>query len=169
VIGIRLKEEGDEVVGCITFDPEREDELSVLTITTRGQGKRSLLNQYRMQRRGGSGMMGLRRRPTYGDAVGLILIDDDDDEYLVVTDAGVIMRGKAGSIRCIGRTTGGVRLMKVPKGTSIVSIARYAKAPDEEEDELDESNMIIPDGEEDNEEVDDDVEGSDEEIADDEE
>lgn len=169
VIGIRLKEEDDEVVGCITFDPNREDELSVLTITTRGQGKRSLLNQYRMQRRGGSGMMGLRRRPTYGDAVGLILIDNDDDEYLVVTDAGVIMRGKAGSIRCIGRTTGGVRLMKVPKGTSIVSIARYAKSPDEDEDDLDESNMIIPEGEEDNEEVEDEVDVGDEEIADDEE
>ena len=143
VIGIRLKEEGDEVVGCITFDPEREEELSVLTITTKGQGKRSLLSQYRKQRRGGSGMMGIRQRPTYGDVVGIILIDNDDDEYLVVTDAGVIMRGKAGSIRCIGRTTGGVRLMKVPKGSSIVSIARYAKAPDEEDD-LDEEGMIIP-------------------------
>ena len=92
-----------------------------------------------MQRRGGSGMKGIRQRPTYGDVVGIILIDSDDDEYLVVTNQGVIMRGKAGAIRSIGRNTGGVRLMKVPSGSEIVSIARYAKAPDED-DELDDAD-----------------------------
>jgi DNA gyrase subunit A len=145
VRGIRLKFDGDEVVGCITFDPAREEELSVLTITSKGQGKRSLLSQYRMQRRGGSGMKGLRQRPTYGDVVGIILIDSDDDEYLVVTDQGIIMRGKAGAVRCIGRNTGGVRLMKVPKNSAIVSIARNEKAPNEEDE--DDIEMIIPDGE----------------------
>ena len=49
VRGIRFKADGDEVVSCITFDPEREAELSVLTITTKGQGKRTTLDQYRMQ------------------------------------------------------------------------------------------------------------------------
>ena len=160
------KIDGDEVVGCITVDPEREEELSVLTITSRGQGKRSLLSQYRMQRRGGSGMKGLRQRPTYGDVVGILLIDSDDDEYLVVTDQGIIMRGKAGAVRCIGRNTGGVRLMKVPRKSAIVSIARNEKAPNEEdEDDLD---MIIPDSDDyddsdsdsDDQEVDDSVDES---------
>ena len=90
-------------------------------------------------------MKGLRQRPTYGDVVGIILIDSDDDEYLVVTDQGIIMRGKAGAVRCIGRNTGGVRLMKVPKKSEIVSIARNEKAPNEEDE--DDIEMIIPDGE----------------------
>ena len=170
VRGIRFKEENDEVVGCITFDPEREGELSVLTITSKGQGKRSNLDQYRMQRRGGSGMKGIRQRPTYGDVVGILLIDSDDDEYLVVTNQGVIMRGKAGAVRCIGRNTGGVRLMKVPRGSEIVSIARYAKAPDDD-DELDEADMIIPEGAEDadlDEDLEEDLDDENDDASDDE-
>jgi DNA gyrase subunit A len=146
VRGIKLKEESDEVVGCITFNPEDDEQISVMTITEYGHGKRTPLNQFRLQRRGGSGIIGIRPRMRNGDVVGIILIESEEDEYLVVTNQGVIMRGRANAVRVIGRNTSGVKLMRVPKGASVVSIARYAAAPDEEGDELDGEELIIPEG-----------------------
>jgi len=148
VQGIRFKVEnlrdGDEVVGCINFNPEEEDALSVMTITARGMGKRTLLNEFRVQKRGGTGIRGIRPRESNGDVVGIILVQSETDEYLVVTTQGVIIRSKISGVKVIGRNTVGVRLMRVPKGTEVISVARYAAEPDEEE--LEDDEIMVPEG-----------------------
>jgi DNA gyrase subunit A len=140
-IKFKLENEGDEVVGCINFNPELEEELSVMTITARGMGKRTLLSEFRVQSRGGSGLRGIKPRIANGDVVGIILVESDTDEYLVVTTQGVIIRSKVSGVKVIGRLTVGVRLMRVPKGVEVISVARYASAPDEEALEEDESAL----------------------------
>jgi DNA gyrase subunit A len=139
VRGIRLKKEGDEVVACINFDPAKEDEYSVMTITEKGRGKRTLLNQYRSQKRGGGGILGIRPREDNGDVVGILLVDSEDDEYLAVTTDGVILRGRVNAVRMIGRNTGGVRLMRLDakSDTRVVSVAKYSPDPDEESSDED--------------------------------
>lgn len=140
-IKFKLENEGDEVVGCINFNAELEEELSVMTITARGMGKRTLLSEFRVQSRGGSGLRGIKPRISNGDVVGIILVESDTDEYLVVTTQGVIIRSKVSGVKVIGRLTVGVRLMRVPKGVEVISVARYASAPDEEALEEDESAL----------------------------
>jgi len=144
VRGVKLKHDDDAVVGCVNFDPTREAELSVMTITQRGFGKRTPLNEFRLQSRGGSGIKGIRPRERNGDVVGIMLVEAETDEFLVVTDQGVIMRSKVSGVSLIGRNTVGVRLMKVPKDSEVVSVARYAAAPDEEA--LEEAEVIVPEG-----------------------
>ncbi|MCK6574363.1 DNA gyrase subunit A [Myxococcota bacterium] len=133
VKGIELnEEERDEVVGCITFDPAQIDEKQacLLTVTATGYGKRTALEEYRLQGRGGKGTIDIKAGGRNGDVVGCILVEHDYDHYILITDGGIILRAEASDVRLVGRNTMGVRMIAVEEGEKVVSIARYS---DEEE------------------------------------
>ena len=106
VRGIDLQGD-DKVVGCITFDREETDgnEVSLLTVTQHGYGKRTYLDGYlrggNTQSRGGKGLIDIQTDERNGQVIGIIKVEEDTDQYLLVTDNGVIIRAK--SFGCVTR------------------------------------------------------------------
>src|SRR5262249_6270596 len=113
VKGIDLAE-GDDVVGMIVATGE-EDPASILTVCAHGFGKRTLLTQYRAQNRGGKGLIDIQTSDRNGPVVAVAKVDDND-EVMLTTSSGMVIRTRVESIRTIGRNTGGVRLIKVDEG-----------------------------------------------------
>ena len=165
VRGIDLQD-GDEVVGCITFDREEidEDETRLLTVTVNGYGKQTSVREYLKastqedgsveyvpQSRGGKGRIDIQTIERNGPVVGVIRVDSPDDQYLLVTNDGVIIRAETESVRTISRNTKGVRLINLGDGDRVVSVARYtendADDEDDEDDELDEAGEGLEAGE----------------------
>ena len=136
VRGIKLQDD-DEVVGCITFDREETDEENswLLTVCEHGYGKRTTLDKYRSQNRGGLGLIDIKASERNGPVVGVVKVESEGDEYLLVTDHGVIIRASAGSVSEVGRNTMGVRLINLDDGAKVVSVARYAEGEEDDEDE----------------------------------
>ncbi|MDT8435404.1 MAG: DNA gyrase subunit A [Gemmatimonadota bacterium] len=120
VRGIRLAGE-DAVVGMVVV---RRD-ASVLTVTGRGMGKRTSVDAYRVQHRGGKGLINLRLTERTGPVVAVKEVTDDD-ELMLVTRSGVINRQHAAEIRVIGRNTQGVRLVALDAGDEVMDVARVA-------------------------------------------
>jgi DNA gyrase subunit A len=118
VRGISLAK-GDAVVGMVVVRREG----SVLTVTRFGMGKRTPIDEYRTQRRGGKGLINLRLTPKTGEVIAVKEVTDED-ELMLVTRAGVINRQHASEIRVIGRNTQGVRLVSLDKGDEVVDVAR---------------------------------------------
>ncbi|MFO7587566.1 MAG: DNA gyrase subunit A [Gemmatimonadota bacterium] len=127
VRGIGLGKD-DEVVGMVVV---RRD-ATVLTVSRRGMGKRTPVDEYRRQRRGGKGLINLRLTERTGTVVAVKEVTDED-ELMLVTRAGVVNRQPASEIRVIGRNTQGVRLVALDDGDEVVDVARIA--PELEEDE----------------------------------
>jgi DNA gyrase subunit A len=125
VKGLELRG-GDEAVGMEIVRPGK----SILTATRNGYGKRSRLEDYREQNRGGQGIITIKTSERNGPVVGILQVDDDD-EIMLVTSAGKVIRMAAGGIPVLGRNTQGVRLMEPGDAERIASIARLAE--DEEE------------------------------------
>jgi len=141
VRGIDL-EPDDEVIGCITFDLNAIDEKTacLLTVTGTGYGKRTVLEEYRKQGRGGKGTIDIKAGGRNGAVVGIMLVEGEGDQYLLVTDGGIILRARAGDVRLVGRNTLGVRMIALDEGEKVVSVARYveddaAVSPDAEDAE----------------------------------
>ena len=126
---------GDAVVGLVVV---RRD-ASVLTVTRLGMGKRTSVDEYRSQRRGGKGLINLRLTPKTGEVIAVKEVTDDD-ELMLVTRAGVINRQSASQIRVIGRNTQGVRLVSLDKRDKVMDVARIMS--DLDDDELDEQDGL---------------------------
>lgn len=121
VIGIRLQE-GDEVVSAEVI----ETNTTLLTVTEKGLGKRTALDEYPVQGRGGKGVISIKVTPKGGKAVGLIQVRDED-EVVMITNSGKLIRTVAGNISIHGRNTQGVRLMDVEPDDRVVSVGRVAE------------------------------------------
>jgi DNA gyrase subunit A len=119
--GIRLSK-GDEVVGMEVVVPY----TSLLTVTENGYGKRSQASEYRIQNRGGSGIFTVKRTKKTGDVVGVKAITDED-ELMIISNSGKIIRLKAADIPVQGRSTQGVRLINIDQGERVVAIAKLAE------------------------------------------
>jgi DNA gyrase subunit A len=129
VRGISLRE-GDEVVA---MEVVREGG-TLLTVAQNGYGKRTGLDEYRLQSRGGVGIINIQTSDRNGKVVGIAYVHDDD-EVMLISQQGMILRMKAGDIRTIGRATQGVRLIEMEEGDAVVSVAKLAeKEADEEPD-----------------------------------
>ena len=126
VRAIRLAE-GDVVVGMSVL---RENGL-VLTVSETGYGRLSNPEDYRLQRRGGMGILNYHVEK-YGNVAAIKVVDLDDD-IILIADDGVIIRIEAGSIRICARPSKGVRVMKVNEGSKVITMAR---APHDEEEEI---------------------------------
>jgi DNA gyrase subunit A len=117
VRGITLRE-GDEVVSMQVVTPGG----TLLTVTQLGYGKRTELDEYRVQSRGGLGLKNLEVTEKNGPVVAIGQVRDNE-ELLVITEQGKILRTPAGDIRTIGRATQGVRVMDLDEGDTVVSAA----------------------------------------------
>ncbi|MEE9524336.1 MAG: DNA gyrase subunit A [Thermodesulfovibrionales bacterium] len=121
VIGIRLRK-GDEVVSAEIV----VDKTAILTFTEKGFGKRTNASEYHTQSRGGKGVISIKVTDKGGKAVGLLQVRDED-EIMLITKTGKLIRTKTENISIIGRNTQGVKLMNVEEDNSIVSIGKVAE------------------------------------------
>ena len=126
--------EGDEVVGMqLTSQGE-----ALLTVTEYGMGKRTMLTEFRMQTRGGKGLICHRLTDKTGSIVGAKLVNDER-EILLITNEGVMIRIAVSDISIIGRNTSGVKLMKIDRDSnvrvaSIAKVRESSQQNDENED-----------------------------------
>lgn len=130
VIGIRLDKD-DYVVG---MEPIYSDKGYLLAITEHGFGKRTELTEYRVQTRAGKGVITYKTTPKTGKVVGIKVVNDDD-EVMLITDDGIIIRLDVENISVLGRSTQGVTLMRTNDGGKVVSIAKVTS-----EDEIAETS-----------------------------
>ncbi len=110
------------------------ENASVLVVTEKGFGKRTELDEYKVQIRGGKGILTYRVTEKTGKLAGMKLVSEDDDVMMISSD-GSIIRIKAKDISILGRATQGVTLMRMDDGVSVVSIARIANEDEEEKDD----------------------------------
>jgi DNA gyrase subunit A len=123
---------GDEVVGMIAI---KRATGSILVCTDKGFGKRSEVNEYRLTRRGGKGVITVKSGDKNGKMIAIREVQDTDD-LVVVTAKGMIMRQHMSDVRLAGRNTMGVRLIKLSSGDSIAAVANVtAEEESEGEDE----------------------------------
>ena len=128
VIGIRLNE-GDFVIGMESII--QGSKATLLAITENGFGKRTELDEYRVQTRGGKGVITYKVTPKTGNLVGIRIATDDED-VMLITDTGTIIRLKVSDISVLGRSTQGVTLMRTNEG-KVVSIETIENEDKEEE------------------------------------
>ena len=121
VRGIAL-EEGDEVVGMEILRPRG----TMLTVTEKGFGKRSAVEEYRVQSRGGKGVITLKVTEKTGAVLGMAQVSEEDD-VMLVTDGGKIIRMPVAEIRISARNTQGVRLIGMEENGRVASLARLAE------------------------------------------
>ena len=125
-------DEDDEIIDMMPI----EEDADVLSITSLGYGKRTDPDEYREQGRNGKGILAAKLTDKTGDLTALLMVQPDED-ILLITDDGTIIRNRVEDIRICGRNTQGVRLMKLQEGSRIISVARADK--EEEADESTES------------------------------
>ena len=128
VIGIRLND-GDEVIGMESVIAGGK--ATLLAITENGFGKRTELDEYRVQIRGGKGVITYKITPKTGKLVGVRIATEEDD-VMLITDSGTIIRISVKDISVLGRSTQGVTLMRTNDGSKVVSIETIEPEVDEE-------------------------------------
>jgi len=121
VYGIDL-EEGDRVVDMIVLTPG----VTILTGCENGFGKRSEVEEYRLQTRGGKGVINIKTTDRNGKVVAMLAVTDDDD-LIMISEGGIVQRIAVKDIRSMGRATQGVRFIRLEEGDKLVSIARVVK------------------------------------------
>lgn len=136
VRGIRLGVADDEVVGMVIVKREG----TILVATEEGYGKRTDVIQYRIQSRGGKGIMTMRTTDKTGKMVSIMEVVDTDD-LMVITNRGVLIRQPISTIRTIGRVTQGVRLIRLDQGSSIASITRVVREDEDLDTKTDEPEI----------------------------
>jgi len=131
VKGIELKGDDDQVVGMIVVRREG----TVLAVSEHGFGKRTEVINYRVQNRAGKGIITIKTTPKVGSMVSLLEVVDNDD-LMIITSRGVLIRQPVSSIRSIGRNTQGVKLIRLDDGDSIAAVTRVQEEKDPEGIEL---------------------------------
>jgi DNA gyrase subunit A len=140
VRAITVDHENDEVVGMIVV--KEGDGFDVMVVSEAGYGKRSSLEDYRITNRGGKGVKTITVTEKTGELVSLKAVTDEDD-LMIITKKGTMIRMGVNTLRVMGRATQGVRLINLRKGDEIASIAKVP-ASEEEEELLDaEGNVIV--------------------------
>jgi DNA gyrase subunit A len=140
VRGVQLGKD-DRVIGMVII---RRD-ATLLVVSERGLGKRSQLGDYRVQKRGGKGIITLKRNAKTGAVVALreVLLDD---ELMIVTRHGVIIRLPVDGIRVIGRNTQGVKVMNLDAGDTVVDVARVVREEEAEVDGEEDGPQVVVQG-----------------------
>ena len=132
VRGIRLKDD-DYVVGMEILEPGQE----VLVVTANGYGKRTPEDEYRLQTRGGVGIKTIQITDKNGPMSAVKTVTGEED-IMLITDNGMLIRMDVGDISVIGRSTQGVRLIRLADGEHVATVAKVEKeAPEEDDEETD--------------------------------
>lgn len=123
-------EDGDEVVSMELVKADQE----LFVVTEKGYGKRTSVDEYKMQTRGGKGLLTYDKTKfkKTGELVGAMVVNDDDEIMLINSD-GIIIRIRAAEVSRLGRSTQGVRIMKVEDDVNIISLAKVISEEDSEE------------------------------------
>ena len=130
----------DEVVSMSLVDPEQE----LLVVTENGYGKRTPVKEYKIQVRGGKGLLTYDKSKfkKTGALIGAMVVDKDD-EVLLINSEGIIIRIRANEISELGRATQGVKIMKVQDETKIVAMAKVIKGEDETSEDKSEEQIQL--------------------------
>ena len=131
VRGIKLGS-GQRVISLIIAEPER----MVLNVTANGFGKRTPLDQFPLQGRGGMGVIAIKTSKRNGDQVGAVLVDESD-EVMLITDGGTLVRTPVSDVSTMGRDTQGVTMIRVADDERLVGIERIEAL--DENDEVEEA------------------------------
>ncbi len=140
VKGMKFDLDQDFVVGMVC--PESDQE-SILVVSENGYGKRTLVEDYRITNRGGKGVKTLNITEKTGDLIGLVRVNDDED-LMITTKNGIMIRMPVEGIRVMGRATQGVRVINLKKGEVIASIAKVPRS--DEEDTTDMEGQVTDNG-----------------------
>ncbi len=139
VFGMRFKEDDDYLVSAEVIPKDYEERgLKILTICDNGYGKRTEIDEHSPQGRGGMGMITIQTTDRNGDVVGVRLVAEND-ELMLITDHGQIIRTRVAEISVYSRNTQGVRIMNTDESEKLVSIARIREEDlesDEDEEEV---------------------------------
>ena len=127
VWGMKL-DAGEEVVALDLVEPG----ATLLAVSENGYGKRTEMEEYRLTRRGGKGIITMKTTEKTGRVIGVRMVTDDD-QIILVTSGGKVIRLRVNEIRIIGRNTQGVRLIDLEEGERVASVARLAEREDEGE------------------------------------
>ena len=127
VRGIRLSK--DDIVVGMEVAP-KNTKKSLLTVCENGYGKRTDLSEYRNQHRGGGGVITIKATERNGKGLGIYLVEDNDD-LMVMTEKGKVIRMRCADIRVISRNTQGVRMVKLEEGDKIASVEPFVNEENE--------------------------------------
>lgn len=135
VKGINLTDD-DEVVGAAVIT----NNDSILTVTENGYGKRTAVEEYPVQNRGGKGVLAIRTSERNGSVVGVLTVQDED-QVMLIADSGKIIRMPMDNLRVIGRNTQGVRLIDLEEHELVADLSMLAREDEMDDDEQDENNL----------------------------
>jgi DNA gyrase subunit A len=133
VRGMRLLE-GQKIISLIIAA-----EGTVLNITENGYGKRTRLEEFTPHKRGGLGLIAIQTSERNGSVVGAVLVNDND-EIMLITNAGTLVRTRVNEISVVGRNTQGVTVIRLDKGEKVVGVDRIDGLGDEEDEDVDGQN-----------------------------
>ncbi|MBO4443165.1 MAG: DNA gyrase subunit A [Bacteroidaceae bacterium] len=141
VRGIRLVEDDDEAVGMFAVNDAATE--TILVVSENGYGKRSIIEDYRLTRRGTRGVMNIRVTEKTGKVAAIMLVTDEHD-LMIINKSGTTIRIRMSDLRVMGRATQGVRLINLERrGDTIASVCRVDTDPEEEAETIDESDVIM--------------------------
>ena len=132
---------GDTVVGVVVVDASTE---SILSVTENGFGKRTSVEGYPVRNRGGKGVFTIKTSARNGKAIGALQVVDDD-EIMMITNGGKIIRTNMQNVRVIGRNTQGVNLFRLGEGEKVVGMDRVAEPSGDEDEESNEGDITTED------------------------
>lgn len=138
VTGIKFSEEKDEVIGMAVVNSTD----AILSVCENGYGKRTPIEEYRVQTRAGKGIYTIKVTDRNGPVVGILQVAQDD-HLMVMTSSGKVMRFTVAEVGVIGRLTQGVRLMNVEQGEKIISLAKIQRIGGEDIQDIGEDGKIL--------------------------
>jgi DNA gyrase subunit A len=133
VRGITLGRDND----CVVSMNVAQDDLELLVVTEKGMGKRTPMKDYRVQTRGGKGIITMAVNPKGGEIVSANVVSSDD-KAIILTSNGIAIRLRLSEVRCCGRSTMGVKMINLEEGDSVASVAIVPTATATEEEEASE-------------------------------
>ena len=136
VIGMDL-EKGDEIVGMEVF----REGASILTVCENGYGKKTPVEEYRLIHRGGKGVINIRTTERNGQVISIKEVMEDD-ELILMTQHGMVIRLPISTLRDLSRATQGVRLIKLEEGDKLTGVARVCEEEEEEQEETTQETAI---------------------------
>ena len=139
VMGIRLRGD-DELLSMVVAN---DDDAALMVVTDGGFGKRTRLSEYKQQGRGGSGVLTAAIAEKRGQLVGALVVRETD-EVFAVTSSGVVIRVPVEGLRLLSRATGGVKLISVEAGATVVSVARNGESEAQVEQALEAGAEAVP-------------------------
>ena len=141
VRGIRLQDDHDEVIGMISISDKESD---VLVVSSKGYGKRSSLDDYRITNRGGKGVKTINITEKTGNLVAIKNVTDKDD-LMIINKSGITIRMAVSDLRVMGRATQGVKLINIKENDSIAAVAKVMHEDEEVSDLPESGEEIKPD------------------------